>query len=45
MQRGPRQIRDSIAAKTKGRWCGKRIHRQLPHNLDEKLVDIEQSYQ
>ena len=23
---------------------GKRMHGQLPHNLDEKLVDIEQSY-
>ena len=26
------------------RWHGKRMHGQLPHNLDEKLVDIEQSY-
>jgi hypothetical protein len=23
---------------------GKRMHGQLPRNLDEKLVDIEQSY-
>jgi len=33
-----------IAEKTKERWNGKRMHRQLPRNLDEKLVDIEQSY-
>jgi len=25
-------------------WRGKRMHGQLPRNLDEKLVDIEQSY-
>ena len=30
--------------KTKERWHGKRMHGQLPHNLHEKLVDIEQSY-
>ena len=30
--------------KTKERWQGKRMHGQLPRNLDEKLVDIEQSY-
>ena len=30
--------------KTKERWHGKRMHGQLPRNLDEKLVDIEQSY-
>jgi len=35
---------DSIAEKTKERWNGKRMHRQLLRNLDEKLVDIEQSY-
>jgi len=28
----------------KERWHGKRMHGQLPRNLDEKLVDIEQSY-
>jgi hypothetical protein len=28
----------------KERWQGKRIHGQLPCNLDEKLVDNEQSY-
>jgi hypothetical protein len=33
-----------IAEKTKERWYGKRMHGQLPRNLDEKLVDIEQSY-
>ena len=26
------------------RWQGKRMHGQFPRNLDEKLVDIEQSY-
>ena len=30
--------------KTKERWHGKRMHGQLSRNLDEKLVDIEQSY-
>jgi len=34
---------DSIAEKTKERFHGKRMHGQLPRNLDEKLVDIEQS--
>jgi hypothetical protein len=34
----------SIAEKTKERWHGKRMHGQLLRNLDEKLVDIEQSY-
>jgi hypothetical protein len=37
-------MKDSIAEKTKERWHGKRMHGQLPHSLDEKLVDIEQSY-
>ena len=35
---------DSIAEKTKERWHGKRMHGQMSRNLDEKLVDIEQSY-
>jgi len=30
--------------KTKERRHGKRMHGQLQRNLDEKLVDIEQSY-
>ena len=30
--------------KTKERWHKKRMREQLPRNLDEKLVDIEQSY-
>ena len=38
-----KKIKDSIAVKTKERWHAKRLHGQLPHNLDEKLVDIEQS--
>jgi hypothetical protein len=37
-------MKDSIAKKTKERWHGKRMHGQLPHSLDEKLLDIEQSY-
>jgi len=39
-----RKMKDSIVEKTKERWQGKRMHVQLPHSLDEKLVDIEQSY-
>jgi hypothetical protein len=35
-------MKDSIAEKTKERWHGKGMHGQLPRNLDEKLVDIEQ---
>ena len=38
------KIKDSKAEKTKERWHGKRMHGQLQRNLDEKLVDIEQSY-
>ena len=37
-------MKDTIVEKTKERWHGKRMHEQLPLNLDEKLVDIEQSY-
>jgi hypothetical protein len=37
-------MKDSIAEKTKERWHRKRMHGQLPRNLDEKLMDIEQSY-
>jgi hypothetical protein len=37
-------MNDSIAEKTKERWQGKRMHGQLPRSLDEKLLDIEQSY-
>ena len=37
-------MKDSIVEKTKERWHRKRMHGQLPCNLDEKLVDIEQSY-
>ena len=35
---------DSIAEKTKEIWHGKGMYGQFPRNLDEKLVDIEQSY-
>ena len=44
VQKETRKIKDSIGEKTKERWQGKRMHGQLPRNLDEKLVDIEQSY-
>jgi len=44
VQRETRKMKESIAEKTKERRQGKRIQGQLPRNLDEKLVDIEQSY-
>jgi len=43
-------MKDSLAERKKKkerkkeRWHGKRMHGQLPRNLDEKLADIEQSY-
>jgi len=37
-------MKDNITDKTKERWHGKRMHGQLPRNLDKKVVDIEQSY-
>ena len=43
VQRETRKL-DSIVEKTKERWHGKRMHGQLPRNLDEKLEDIEHSY-
>jgi hypothetical protein len=39
-----KKMKDSITEKTKERWHGKRMRGQLPRNLDEKLVHIEQSY-
>jgi ubiquinone biosynthesis protein UbiJ len=44
LQKGTRQIRDSIAEKTKERWWEKRMHGQFPCNLDEKPVDNEQTH-
>jgi len=44
VQKETRKMKDSRVEKTKERWHGKRMHGQLPCNLDEKLVDIEQSY-
>jgi len=44
VQKETRKMKDSIVDKTKERWHGKRMHGQLPRNLDKKLVDIEQSY-
>ena len=43
VQKETRRMEDSIAEKTKERWHGKRMHEQMPRNLDEKLVDMEQS--
>jgi len=37
-------MKDSVAQKTKERWHGNRMNGKLPRNLDEKLVDTEQSY-
>jgi hypothetical protein len=37
-------IKGIIAEKTKKRWQAKRMYGQMPFNLDEKLVDNEQSY-
>jgi hypothetical protein len=46
LQKGTRLIKDSIAEKTKERWGGgERMHVQFLRNLDEKVVDNEQSYQ
>ena len=44
VQKETRKVKESVAEKTKERWQGKRMHGQLPCNLDEKLVDTEQSY-
>ena len=44
VHRETRKMKDNIAEKTKGRWHAKRMHGQLPRRLDEKLVNIEQSY-
>jgi hypothetical protein len=44
VQRETRKMKGSITEKTKERWHGKRMHGQLLRSLDEKLVDIEQSY-
>ena len=39
-----RKIMESKAEKKNEFWQVKGMHGQLPRNLDEKLVDIEQSY-
>jgi len=44
VQRETRKMKDSTEEKTKERWHGKRMNGQLPRSLDEKMVDIEQSY-
>ena len=43
VQRETRKMKDSIVKKTEESCHGKRTHGQLPHNLDENLVYIEQS--
>jgi len=44
VQRETRKMKDSIEEKKKEIYHGKRMHGQLPRNLEEKLVDIEHSY-
>jgi len=44
VQKETRKVKDNIGEKTKERWQGKRMHGQLPRNIDETLLDIEQSY-
>jgi len=44
VQKETRKMKDSIVEKTKGRWHRKRVHGQWSRNLDEKVVDNEQSY-
>jgi hypothetical protein len=44
VQRETRKMKEIITEKIKERWHGKGMHGQLPRSLDEKLLDIEQSY-
>ena len=44
VQKETGKLKESIAEKTKERWQGKKLHGQLPRNLDEKLVDTDESY-
>jgi hypothetical protein len=44
LQRRIREVKDSAEEKTKGILRGKKFRRQFAHNLEEKLVDNEQSY-
>ena len=37
-------MEESITEKTKESWHGKKMHGQLPRNLDKKLVDNEKAY-
>jgi hypothetical protein len=39
-----KQIKNTITQNLKEKWEEKRMHRQFPRSLDEKLVDKEQSY-
>jgi hypothetical protein len=39
-----KQMKNIITQKIEGKWEEKRMHRQFPRSLDEKLVDKEQSY-
>ena len=41
VQKETRKMKESMAKRTKEKWDWKRMHGQLPRNLDEKLVDIE----
>jgi hypothetical protein len=44
VKRKTRKMKKSIREKIKEKWHGKRMHGQWPRSLDEKLMDIEQSY-
>jgi len=44
LQKRVRGIKDSTEEKTKEILRGKKFRRQFAHNLEEKLVDNEQSY-
>ena len=44
VQKEKRKLKESIAEKIKEKWHGKRMHGQLPRNLDQKQLDIELTY-
>jgi IS30 family transposase len=44
LERGTRQINENVAENTKEKWLGKMMLGQFSRDLDEKLVDNEQSY-
>jgi len=44
VQKEIRKMKESIVEKTERRWHGKRMHGKLLCNIEERLVDIEQSH-